>query len=87
MKRTKIDIARLTCDQVVNYVCDDIEVSRNSPVCRQIRRHLASCPDCSKYVHSLQETVKLYQHYEVAIPLNLHDQVMQSLKKTVLAKP
>lgn len=86
MKRKKIDIAKLSCDQVVNYVCDDIEVSRNSPVCAQIREHLAQCPDCSKYVHSLRETVKLYQTYEVTIPADLHDRVMQSLKKTVLSK-
>jgi hypothetical protein len=77
---------KLSCDQVVNYVCDDIEVSRSSPICRQIRDHLASCPDCSKYVHSLRETVKLYKTYEVSIPQNLHNRVMQSLKKTVLSK-
>lgn len=87
MKRNQLHIARLNCDQVVNYVCDDIEVSRNSPVCRQIREHLANCPDCSKYVYSLRETVKLYRSYEVTIPPNLHDRVMQSLKKTVLSKP
>lgn len=87
MKPKKIDIERLSCDQVVNYVCDDIEVSRNSPVCRQIREHLASCPDCSKYVNSLRETVKLYQSYEVTIPTDLHERVMESLKKTVLSKP
>jgi hypothetical protein len=87
MKRKKIDIAKLRCDQVVNYVCDDIEVSRSSPVCRQIREHLANCPDCSKYVQSLRKTVKLYQTYEVTVPHDLHERVMQSLKKTVLSKP
>ena len=87
MTQKKIDIARLTCDQVVNYVCDDIEVSRNSPLCRQIREHLAHCPDCAKYVQSLQDTVKLYQSYEVTIPSDLHERVMHSLKKTVLSKP
>ena len=87
MKQKKSDIGKLSCDQVVNYVCDDIEVSRNSPVCSQIREHLAHCPVCSKYVHSLRKTVKLYQTYEVTIPPNLHERLMQSLKKTVLSKP
>ena len=87
MKRKKLDIAKLNCDQVVNYVCDDIEVSRNSPVCRQIREHLANCPDCPKYVNSLRETIKLYRSYEVTIPPDLHGRVMKSLRKTVLSKP
>ena len=86
MKRKNKEKQKLSCDQVVNYVCDDIEISRNSPLCRRIREHLAVCPDCSKYVHSLRETVKLYQTYEVTIPPNLHERLMVSLKKTVLSK-
>jgi len=72
---------KMTCEQVLDFVCEDLEVSSDSPTCRKIRAHLAECPKCSGYLKSLRSTVNLYRRYEPLIPEDLHEQVMKSLRR------
>jgi hypothetical protein len=77
---------RISCNEVLKYVCDDIEMAADSPACRKIRAHLAECPKCSSYLRSLRKTVKLYRTYRVRTPSNLHESVMNSLRRSVLSR-
>lgn len=72
---------KMTCEQVLDYVCEDLEVSSDSPTCRKIREHLAECPKCSAYLKSLRTTVDLYRRYDILVPAELHDRVMESLRR------
>lgn len=57
MKLRKID-----CLEVSKHVCGDLDEHIDSKECRAIKKHLASCPNCSAYLDSLKKTVLIYQH-------------------------
>jgi predicted anti-sigma-YlaC factor YlaD len=53
----------VTCKEVFNYICENLDEKINSPQCREIRRHLDSCPNCVAYLDSLKKTIRLYRAY------------------------
>lgn len=53
---------RIRCIEVVRHVCDNLDEGLNSPRCREIRRHLQKCPNCTAYLDSLKKTVYLFRH-------------------------
>lgn len=52
---------RVRCGNVVRYICDNLDEGLNSRRCREIRRHLKNCPNCTAYLDSLKKTVSLYK--------------------------
>jgi hypothetical protein len=52
---------RLHCKQVVLHICDNLDEGINSARCREIRKHLAKCPNCTAYLNSMKKTVSLYK--------------------------
>lgn len=52
-----------TCSDVARHVCEQLDADINSHKCRQIKRHLERCPNCTAYLDSLKKTVRLYVHY------------------------
>jgi predicted anti-sigma-YlaC factor YlaD len=53
------------CRDVVRHICDHLDADLNAPQCRQIQRHLRSCPNCTAYLDGLKKTVRLYQRMRV----------------------
>jgi anti-sigma factor RsiW len=51
----------MKCREVYLHVCDNLDEDIRSPRCRQIRKHLETCSDCTAYLHSLKATVTLYR--------------------------
>ena len=47
--------------QLSAYIDDELP----SDICREIRRHLGTCPNCEVFIASLQHTVTLCQHRPV----------------------
>ncbi len=70
------------CTQALRYICDNLDAQIDSPKCREIRRHLEECPDCSAYLDSMKKTVDLYRRFSVApVPKTVHRVLQESLKK------
>lgn len=51
----------MKCKQAYHHICDSLGQDLESPRCREIRKHLEACPDCSAYLDSLKKTVLLYR--------------------------
>jgi anti-sigma factor RsiW len=53
----------MKCTDVYLFLCDNLDEDIRSPRCREIRKHLEVCTDCSAYLASLKKTVVLYQTF------------------------
>lgn len=51
------------CREVFTHICENLDQDLASPRCRDIRKHLDGCPDCSIYLDSLKKTITLYRKY------------------------
>ncbi|MBK7257462.1 MAG: hypothetical protein IPI01_06595 [Ignavibacteriae bacterium] len=51
----------MKCGDVYLHICDHLDEDINSERCRQIKQHLAECPNCSEYLSSLKQTITLYR--------------------------
>lgn len=54
-----------THKKIFRYICENLDDDMNSARCRQIRKHLDGCTDCTAYLDSLRTTIALYRHYRV----------------------
>jgi len=50
----------MKCTDVVDHICDELDNRLSSAKCREIKRHLARCPNCTAYLDSLKKTIRLY---------------------------
>ncbi len=48
------------CPDVLNHICEELDTKLTSAQCRELKRHLAKCPNCTAYLDSLKKTVSLY---------------------------
>lgn len=53
----------LSCSEVYDHLCDNLDEQLNSESCRQIKAHIAECENCTALLDSLKKTVYLYRHY------------------------
>ncbi|MDE3056663.1 MAG: zf-HC2 domain-containing protein [Bacteroidota bacterium] len=51
----------LHCADVFSHICENLDADLDSPQCREIKRHIAGCPDCTALLDSLKKTVYLYR--------------------------
>lgn len=45
--------------QISAYIDDELPID----ICRELRRHLGSCPNCETFVASLKQAVSLCRHH------------------------
>ena len=55
-------VNKLRCNEVAKYVCENLDEHLNSRKCRAIKKHLQTCPKCTKQLDSLKKTVFLYRN-------------------------
>ena len=48
------------CDDVLNHICEELDTKLTSAKCRELKRHLEQCPNCTVYLDSLRKTIMLY---------------------------
>ena len=51
----------MKCKEVYHEICDSLDQDLNSPRCREIKKHLETCPDCAQFLNSMKKTVMLYR--------------------------
>jgi hypothetical protein len=66
------------CDDVLNHICEELDTKLSSAKCRELKRHLKQCPNCTAYLDSLRKTITLYS----ALP---NPRVPQKARKQLFA--
>lgn len=70
----------MKCPDVYLFICDNLDQDINSPRCREIRKHLEGCTDCSAYLESLKKTVVLYRSFPAPhLPRRVHTQLVKAI--------
>jgi|WetSurMetagenome_2_1015567.scaffolds.fasta_scaffold774266_2 anti-sigma factor RsiW len=70
----------MKCDKVYLYICDNLDEDINSERCRQIKQHLAECPNCSSYLNSLKKTIALYRTLPAPpVPVETHRELFRTI--------
>jgi mycothiol system anti-sigma-R factor len=68
------------CPDVLDHICEELDVKLTTAQCRELRRHLSECPNCTAYLDSLK-TIKLYSSAPSKhAPGTLRKQLFASLK-------
>ncbi len=71
----------MKCSDVYRYICANLDENLDSARCRQIKRHIAECPDCSAYLDSLRKTIFLYRTYPTpTIPRSVHKRLFKVIR-------
>jgi len=83
----KKSINKLRCTEVVKYVCENLDEQQNSRKCREIKKHLQTCPICTQQLDSLKKTVLLYRNCPTpGISEQSHKKLMASLSLMIMKK-
>jgi anti-sigma factor RsiW len=70
----------MRCTDVYLFICDNLDQDIDSPRCREIRKHLEGCPDCSAYLASLKQTVVLYRAVPAPhMPRRVHARLVKAI--------
>lgn len=51
----------MKCKEAYLRICDNLDADPNSAKCRQVLKHLETCPDCAALLYSVKKTVSLYK--------------------------
>jgi len=72
----------MRCKEAYLFICDNLDQPVDSPECREIRRHIADCPDCQSYLDSLKKTVSLYRSMPSPkhVPTSVHQRLMRVIQ-------
>lgn len=57
--------SKVHCNEVTKYVCENLDEQLDSPKCRAIKKHLQTCPNCSKELSDLKKVITLYRKESV----------------------
>lgn len=79
MKIEEMNIEHVSCKEVANHICESLGEELNSPRCRAIKEHLETCQYCKDYFNSVGKTIEFYKKYEIELPKQAHDRLMDCL--------
>lgn len=69
----------INCKEVMNHICENLGEQLNSPRCIEIQNHLQNCKVCQSYFKSVDTTIQFYKKYNVNLPGEAHDRLMDFL--------
>jgi predicted anti-sigma-YlaC factor YlaD len=70
----------VTCRDIADHLCEQLDDGLDSAACRRIRKHLADCPDCTALLDSLKKTVRLYTLYPTPkLPARCRKRLVEAL--------
>ena len=73
-----------TCRKVYRHICENLDQNLDSPQCREIKKHLESCPDCLAYLDSLKKTIRFYRAMpEPKLPEGTHLKLLTVIAREV----
>jgi predicted anti-sigma-YlaC factor YlaD len=69
----------ITCKEVMKHVCESLGENLEDEKCRDVKKHLESCPQCREYFKSVEITIECYRKYNVEVPEEAHNRLMKFL--------
>ena len=72
-------VEKITCKDVMSHICESLGEDLDSPKCIEIKSHLNECPDCSNYFKSVEKTIDFYKKYNVELPPEAHNKLIDFL--------
>jgi predicted anti-sigma-YlaC factor YlaD len=71
----------MRCPEILDHICEELDTKISSAKCREIKRHLSQCPNCTAYLDSLKKTIRLYKTYpDKKVPQKTREQLFAVLK-------
>jgi hypothetical protein len=72
------------CHDVLNHICEELDTKLTSAKCRELKRHLEHCANCTAYLDSLRKTISLYASTpNPRLPRNANKKLLAVLKLKV----
>ncbi len=69
------------CREVARHIQNQLDAELLSPACREIRKHLRRCPNCTAYLDSLKKTALLYKRYpDPDVPARMREKLLAILE-------
>ena len=78
MKKHHKDM-NISCNEVMNHICDHLDEDLDSPKCREIKEHIDECDSCQNYLTNIDSTIKFYRNYNVKLSEDAHNRLMEKL--------
>jgi predicted anti-sigma-YlaC factor YlaD len=75
------------CKKIFHYICDNLDQNIDSSRCREIKKHLNACPNCTVYLDSLKKAIHLYREYPKTVLTNKSRRKLYKTLRLHLAKP
>jgi predicted anti-sigma-YlaC factor YlaD len=69
----------ISCKEVMKHVCESLGENLEDEKCRDVKKHLESCPQCREYFKSVEITIECYRKYNVEVPEEAHNRLMKFL--------
>ena len=70
----------MKCKEAYFRICDNLDADPDSAKCRQVLRHLETCPDCAALLDSVKKTVALYRSTPTPrIPSATHRKLIKTI--------
>jgi predicted anti-sigma-YlaC factor YlaD len=71
---------KVSCKEVMRYVCECLAQDTSSERCIALKDHLDECNECREYFKSVELTIDCYRQYNVELPQSAHKKLMNFLK-------
>ena len=86
MKRVKRH--SLPCSRVARHIQEKLDAGLNAAACREIRKHLDRCTNCTAYLDSLKKVVLLYKRYpDPSVPVRMRERLYAVLDIRAYGSP
>ncbi len=70
------------CREFFNQLSEYIDGELIAPLCAELERHLADCPDCQIVVDTTRKTVSLYRRFgQAELPAGVSERLWQVLEQ------
>ncbi len=78
----------MKCKEAYLHICDNLDADLDSDKCRKVRKHLASCPDCTALLDSVKKTVSLYKNApNPGVPSAAHKRLFKTIEIAWRSQP
>ena len=73
----------MTCREVIDFLMEYLSGELSASERAEFEQHLAECPDCSAYLKSYEETIKLgkavFADPEAQVPQDVPEELVQAI--------
>jgi len=76
-------VTNMTCREVIDVLMEYLSGELSASESAEFERHLADCPDCTEYLRSYEETIKLgkavFADPEAPVPQDVPEELVQAI--------